>query len=90
MSSASSDRSKFGHKHRILLAIERFSRNHYGIVFLMALVALVGGTWLGSKIQLESNVLALIPEGNRQVDTLKVALEDFGSIDFLLVLLEAS
>ena len=89
MSSASSDPSKFGRKHRILLVIERFSRNHYGIVFLMALVALVGGVWLGSKIQLESNVLALIPEGNRQVDTLKVALEDFGSIDFLLVLLEA-
>jgi len=89
MSSASSDPPKFGHKHRILLAIERFSRNHYGIVFLMALVALIGGTWLGSMIELESNVLALIPEGNRQVDTLKVALEDFGSIDFLLVLLEA-
>jgi len=89
MSSASPDPSKFGHKHRILLAIERFSRHHYGIVFLMALVALIGGVWLGSKIELESNVLALIPEGNRQVDTLKIALEDFGSIDFLLVLLEA-
>jgi predicted RND superfamily exporter protein len=89
MSSASSDPSKLGHKHRTLLAIERFSRSHYRLVFLMALLALIGGTWLGSKIELESNVLALIPEGNRQVDTLKIALEDFGSIDFLLVLLEA-
>jgi predicted RND superfamily exporter protein len=89
MSSTLPDSQKFGHKHRVLLAIERFSRNHYAIVFAMALLALIGGTWLGSKIALESNVLALIPEGNRQVDTLKLALEDFGSIDFLLVLLEA-
>ena len=33
-------------------------------------------------------MLALIPEGNRQVDTYKRALQDFGSIDYLLVLLE--
>jgi predicted RND superfamily exporter protein len=88
MSRAPSD-SKLGHKHRILLAIERFSRRRYRLVFLMALLALLAGTWLGSRLKLESDVLALIPEGNRQVDTLRVALRDFGSIDYLLVLLEA-
>ena len=78
-----------GRKHRVLLRIERFSRQHYRVVFLLAALALVGGSWLGSKLKLESNILALIPEGNRQVDTLREALIDFGSIDYLVVLVEA-
>lgn len=79
---------KYGSKHRLLLRVERFSRGNYRLIFLLALLALLGGTWLGSKLELESNILAMIPEGNRQVDTLKSALEDFGSIDYLMVLLE--
>ena len=31
----------------------------------------------------------LIPRGNRQVDTFREALHEFGSIDYLIVLLEA-
>jgi predicted RND superfamily exporter protein len=89
MANPSSDSPDLGSKHRILLRIERFSRSHYKIVFFLALLALVGGTWLGSKLELESNILALIPEGNRRVDTLRDALADFGSIDYLLILLEA-
>jgi len=83
------DAYRLGNKHRILLAVERFSRNHYRIVFLAAFVALVVGAWLGSKLELESNILALIPAGNRQVDTFRTALEEFGSIDYLMVLVEA-
>ncbi|HXV74756.1 MAG TPA: MMPL family transporter, partial [Candidatus Polarisedimenticolaceae bacterium] len=89
MTTPSAGPPKLGHKHRILLRIERFSRQHYGVVFSLALLALVGGIWLGSRLKLESDILALIPEGNRQVDTLRKALADFGSIDYLLVLLEA-
>ena len=80
---------ELGHKHRILLAIEKFSRRRYGLVFALALVALVVGPWLGSRLSLESDVLAMIPVGNRQVDTLREALSDFGSIDYLMILLEA-
>ena len=82
-------RPKLGSKHRILLGVERFSRRNYRLVFLFAFVALVGGAWLGSKLDLESNILALIPEGNRQVDTFRTALEEFGSVDYLIVLVEA-
>ncbi len=64
-----------GGKHRILLGLERFSRDHYRIVFLVALLALLVGAWLGSKLDLESDILALIPAGNRQVDTFRAALE---------------
>ena len=85
MTSDSPDMPRLGGRHRLLLRVERFSRNHYRSVFLLGLLALLGGIWLGSKLELESNVLALIPEGNRQVDTYKQALQDFGSIDYLLV-----
>jgi predicted RND superfamily exporter protein len=76
-------------RHRLLLRIERFSRERYRVVFLVALVLVLIASWLGSKIKIESDLLALIPQGNVQVDTLKEALQDFGSIDYLLVLLAA-
>jgi predicted RND superfamily exporter protein len=82
MTSAAPDKPRLGSKHKILLRVERFSRRHYVVVFIMAALAIVAGGWLGSKLHIESNLLALIPAGNRQVDTLKEALNDFGSIDY--------
>ena len=78
-----------GRKQRLLLQVERFSRRRYGLVFLISLAIVIGATWLGSRLKLESDVLKLIPHGNRKVDTFRTALQEFGSIDFLLVLLEA-
>ncbi len=78
-----------GRKQGLLLRVERFSRQHYKLVFVLATLALVAGSWLGSRLELESNVLDLIPEGNRQVDTFKAALADFGAIDYLVVLVGA-
>ena len=89
MNPASPERPGLGSKHRLLLRVERFSRRHYKLVFLLALLAILAGTLLGANLKLESNILALIPEGNRRVDDLKEALEDFGSIDYLMVLLES-
>jgi predicted RND superfamily exporter protein len=79
-----------GGRHRLLLRIERFSRERYKLVFLVALIAVIAASWLGSKIRIESDLLKLIPVGNVQVDTLKEALLDFGSVDYLLVLMEAT
>ena len=36
---APSDQPKLGSKHRVLLRVERFSRRHYRLVFLLALLA---------------------------------------------------
>jgi len=80
---------KLGKKHRLLLRVERFSRKNYTLVFVLALLAIVAGIVLGSKLKLESNILALIPEGNPKVDTFKEALSEFGAIDYLMVLVEA-
>ncbi len=69
--------------------MESFSRRRYRLVLLLAALAAVVGFGLSSVLHLESDVLALIPRGNPRIDTFKAALEDFGSFDLLLVLLEA-
>lgn len=78
-----------GRKQRLLLRIERFSRERWRLVSVATLLLLGVSVSMGSRIRLESDVLRLIPEGNRQVDTFREALREFGSIDFLIVLLEA-
>ncbi len=89
MSSPAPPEKRVGGKQRLLLRIERFSRNHYKLVFLMAALAVVAAIFLGSRLKLESDVLELFPEGNRNVTAFKEALRDFGSVDYLIVLLEA-
>lgn len=89
MKPAPSSRPELGGRHRVLLWLERFSRGHYAWVFLGALIVVAAGTWLGSRLTVDSDILALIPEGNRQVDSFKEAVADFGSISYLVVLLEA-
>jgi predicted RND superfamily exporter protein len=78
-----------GRKQRLLLRIERISRTHWRAVFLVTVAVVAVSLWFGSGIELESDVLNLIPEGNPRVDAFRDALADFGSIDLLIVLLEA-
>lgn len=89
MNNHSSGEPSVGRKQRVLLRIERFSRERFKVVFWSALILFAASTWLGSRIKIESDVLNLIPRGNRQVDTFREALHEFGSIDYLLILLEA-
>ena len=85
MSNGGSGMGGYGRKQRILLRAERFSRHHYKAVFLIALLAVVFTAWLGSRLHLESD---LFPDGNGRVDTFRAALRDFGSIDYLLAVVE--
>ncbi|ANM30837.1 hypothetical protein ABI59_16535 [Acidobacteria bacterium Mor1] len=78
-----------GKKQRLLLQIERFSRNHYKLVFLITLIAVVAAVWIGSRLKLESDVLELFPDGNPTVSAFKSAVQDFGSLEYLIVLLQA-
>ena len=78
MTTSSSGEPPVGRKQRILLRIERFSRERWRVVFLAALVVFATSIWLGSRIRLESDVLNLIPRGNRQVDTFRTALREIG------------
>ena len=89
MSSAPSSRPPLGSRHRFLLGLEKLSRRHYAAVFLVALIVASTGAWLGSRLEVDSDILSLIPAGNSQVDSFKAAVSDFGSISYLVILLEA-
>jgi predicted RND superfamily exporter protein len=89
MSSTSHSDPRFHGKQRLLLRIEKFSRERYRLVFLTAILAVVVSSFLGSRLAMQSDVLELIPKGNPKVDTFRDALRDFGAIDYLLILLEA-
>jgi len=78
-----------GLKQRALLSIERFSRERWKLVFVASTIVFAVATWLGTRIRLESDVLNLIPQGNKKVDVFRSALHEFGSIDYLMILLEA-
>jgi predicted RND superfamily exporter protein len=89
MSNHSPGEPPVGRKQRTLLRIERFSREHFKLVIWSSLILFAASTWIGSRIKIESDVLNLVPRGNRQVDMFREALHEFGSIDYLIVLLEA-
>lgn len=89
MTAAPSSGPKLGGRHRFLLRLEKFSRGHYAIVFLIALVLAGVGGWLGTRLTIDSDILSMVPAGNRQVDGFKKAVADFGSISYLVLLLEA-
>jgi len=90
MSNQSPGAQPVGRKQRILLRIERFSRERWKLVFAGSLILFAISTFIASRIKIESDVLNLIPRGNRQVDTFREALHEFGSIDYLIILLEAA
>ena len=90
MNTPTSGATPVGRKQRILLRIERFSRERWGLVFGASLLLFVLASWLATRIKLESDVLNLIPHGDRQVDTFREALHEFGSIDYLIALFEAA
>src|SRR5262245_36335595 len=89
MSPSPSEPGSPGRKQRLFLRIEALARRRYFFVFAAGLLAVGLGGLLGSKLKLETDVLDLIPEGNRKVDAFRRCLTDFGSIDYLLVLMEA-
>ena len=76
-------------KQGLFLRIENYARIHYRRVFLVTLLLVAISIFLGSKLTLDGDVLALLPKDNRAVNTFRNALKDFGGLDYLLVVLEA-
>jgi uncharacterized protein len=71
--------------HLRLARLALFARRRYGLVFLLAgLVALLAAG-LTARLRFDTDVLALLPQDEPVVDDFRLALEEFGSIDYLLV-----
>jgi predicted RND superfamily exporter protein len=52
-------------KQGLFLRIENYSRTHYRQVFLVTLLLVAISVYLGSKLTLDGDVLALLPKDNR-------------------------
>jgi uncharacterized protein len=78
-----------GGKQGLFLRIESFARRRYGVVFGATLLIVVVSSLLGQRLHLDGDILNLVPKHNRLVNTFKEALVDFGSLDYLMVLIEA-
>jgi len=76
-------------RQSIFLAIEEFSRRRPGAVFLTTFIVVCVAVLLGSQIQLETDILNLVPRGERAVDAFKTALREFGGADFIGAIVEA-
>jgi len=90
MSPTGSDAPPVGKKQRLLLRVERFSRERPRLVFALTLALVAVALALGSNVELESDILQLLPRNNPKVSAFRDALVDFGSIDYLLVLVDGS
>lgn len=73
----------------LFLSIEEFSRRHPGSIFLATFLAVVLAAALGSRLRLDTDILALVPRGDRAVDAFKTSLQEFGGADYVAVLIEA-
>jgi hypothetical protein len=78
-----------GVKQGLFLRIEEFSRRRYRLVFLTSLFLVLVSIFLGTRLSLDGDVLNLAPRNNRVVNTFREAISDFGSLDYLLLLVEA-
>jgi predicted RND superfamily exporter protein len=78
-----------GVKQGLFLRIEELARRNYRFVFLVTLLLVALSIYLGSHLSLDGDVLNLVPRENRAVNTFRDALKDFGSLDYLLLLVEA-
>ncbi|MEJ2084096.1 MAG: MMPL family transporter, partial [Acidobacteriota bacterium] len=70
---------------RQLQRVALFARRHYRVIFVVTAGLVALSIAAASRLQFDTDVLNLLPRDSRQVKTLRKALEDFGSVDFLVV-----
>ena len=70
--------------HRIALT----ARRHYRRVFLVAGVLMAASLALSTRLRFDSDFLNLLPQDEPTVQTFRRTLEEFGSVDYLLITVE--
>jgi predicted RND superfamily exporter protein len=69
------------------LHLVRFGRRHSRAVVVGAVLAWVVALLLTSRVQVETDILSLVPRNNPVVEGFKKTIERFGSVDTLLVVI---
>ena len=71
--------------HRLLGRIALFARRRYRAIFLVTAALVLVASLLVSQLEFDTDVLALLPQNDPAVEAFRDALETFGSVDYLLV-----
>ncbi len=74
---------------RLFLKVGDYAAKRSGFVFVVTALLVFGALALGSSLRLETDILDLVPRGNPKVDAFRTSLQEFGGIDYLMILLEA-
>lgn len=69
----------------LLPSLARFAARHQRLVFALALVAAVASGVAASRLKFDTDVLSLLPKHEPSVNALRETLDQFGSLDYLLV-----
>ncbi len=69
----------------LLPALARFAARHYRWVFAAAAITALLSALAASRLRFDSDILGLLPKNEPAVNALRDALDEFGSLDYLLV-----
>jgi len=69
------------------LHLVRFGRLHPRLVVAFAVIAWVVTGLLPSRVEVETDILSLVPRNNPVVEGFRTTVERFGSVDTLLVVI---
>src|SRR5262245_28458224 len=72
-----------------LTRIEKFALRRHGAVFAVFAVLIAVSGYLGSRLRLDTDILSMVPSSNKRIEVFKRSLNQFGSLDYLLILLSA-
>lgn len=69
----------------LLPILARFAARHQRLVFALALVVAIASGVAASRLKFDTDVLGLLPKNEPSVNALRETLEQFGSLDYLLI-----
>ncbi len=72
---------------RLPLVLVRVGRRYPRAVILAAVLSWLAAGLLATRVDVETDILSLVPQENRAVESFKSTIERFGSVDTLLVVL---
>ena len=71
-------------------SILTFARRRAALVCILAVLLLLVGAFLVSRVTFDANILRLLPQGSVAVRNFQSFLEDFGSLDRLYVVFDSA
>ena len=69
----------------LLQRLALFARRSYRLVFLVTGLLVGLSLFLASRLSFDTDILNLLPRNHQLVKTYRASLEDFGSLDYLLI-----